>query len=132
MTHIIKMLHGRGTREMSARSLQALDGHADPGKFGRMFPKLEPLIIDDDPLFELGTAMKDAAPTDTAGDNPDIPGGFTYLGQFVDHDITLDLTPLDQQTADPLATQNFRTPALDLDSLYGPGPTCPETRSVGR
>ena len=122
MTHIIKMLHGRGTREMSARSLQALDGHADPGKFGRMFPKLEPLVIDDDPLFELATTMKDAAPTDVAGDNPDIPGGFTYLGQFVDHDITLDLTPLDQQTADPLATQNFRTPALDLDSLYGPGP----------
>lgn len=57
-----------------------------------------------------------------AGDNPNVPAGFTYLGQFVDHDITLDTTPLEQQEADPLATSNFRTPALDLDSLYGDGP----------
>jgi hypothetical protein len=114
--------HGESTRNMTRASLRALSGHGDPGKFGRMFPTLEPLHASDDALFELAQAMKDPDPADPAGDNPGIPAGFTYLGQFVDHDLTLDLTPLDAQAADPLATTNFRSPALDLDSLYGQGP----------
>jgi len=114
--------HGEVSREMTRASLNALSGHGDPGKFGRMFPMLDPFEIGDDPLFELAQAMVDSQPADPAGNNTKIPAGFTYLGQFVDHDITLDLTPLEQQQADPLATQNFRTPALDLDALYGPGP----------
>jgi hypothetical protein len=114
--------HGQSTRNMTRASLRALSGHGDPGKFGRMFPWLDPLQASDDKLFELAQSMQDPNPADPAGDNPHIPGGFTYLGQFVDHDLTLDLTPLDQQAADPLATTNFRSPALDLDSLYGQGP----------
>lgn len=112
--------HGHGVRGMSRESLQALAGNADPGKFGKMFPRLAPLHAEDDALFELAKAMRDEK-GDT-GDHPTLPAGYTYLGQFVDHDITLDTTPLDKQRADPLATQNFRTPALDLDSLYGDGP----------
>ncbi len=112
--------HGHGVRGMSRASLQALAGNAEPGKFGLMFPHLPPLQADDDALFDLATAMKDRRGPE--GDHPALPAGYTYLGQFVDHDITLDTTPLDQQRADPLATQNFRTPALDLDSLYGDGP----------
>jgi hypothetical protein len=50
-----------------------------------------------------------------------IPAGFTYLSQFIDHDITLDLTSINAKAADPQATENFRTPALDLDSVYGLG-----------
>src|SRR3712207_2015356 len=48
--------------------------------------------------------------------------GFTFVGQFIDHDITFDNTPLDQQNADPYATVNFRPPRYDLDSVYGRGP----------
>ena len=48
--------------------------------------------------------------------------GFTFIGQFIDHDITLDTTPLDQQQQDPDAKVNFRTPRYDLDSVYGRGP----------
>lgn len=112
--------HGHGIRGMSRESLQALAGNGDPGKFGKMFPRLRSLHAEDDALFELAKAMRDTR-GDT-GDHPELPAGYTYLGQFVDHDITLDTTPLDKQRADPLATQNFRTPALDLDSLYGDGP----------
>jgi hypothetical protein len=114
--------HGHATREITRASLRALSGHGDPGKFGRMFPALDPLFVEDDALAELAAAMKDPDPSSASGDNPAIPAGFTYLGQFVDHDITLDLTPLDEQEVDPLATQNFRSPGLDLDSVYGPGP----------
>lgn len=112
--------HGHGVRGMSRASLQALAGNADPGKFGKLFPRLAPLHADDDALFDLASAMRDDKGSE--GDHPSLPAGYTYLGQFVDHDITLDTTPLEQQHADPLATQNFRTPALDLDSLYGDGP----------
>jgi hypothetical protein len=51
-----------------------------------------------------------------------IPAGFTYLGQFVDHDITFDPTPLSAKTDDPLGRADFRTPRFDLDSVYGAGP----------
>ena len=57
-----------------------------------------------------------------AGNNDRIPAGFTYLGQFVDHDITLDLTSIGDKAADPDGIENFRTPALDLDAVYGLGP----------
>ena len=93
------------------------------GRFGRMVPELTtPLDVSDDALVALGLAMVDAAPADPAGDNANIPAGFTYLGQFIDHDITLDTTTLTESAQDPTAITNFRTPRLDLDSLYGPGP----------
>lgn len=118
----LELRHGSHSRAMSLTSLRALSGHGDPGKFGRMFPWLDPMHASDDKLFALAEAMADPDPASADGNNAAIPAGFTYLGQFVDHDITLDLTPLDQQEADPLATVNFRSPALDLDALYGPGP----------
>jgi hypothetical protein len=114
--------HGKGGRQPTRQFLDSLSGHDDPGMFGRMFPNLEPLAVDDGPLKELALAMKDASPDDPAGDNTDIPAGFTYLGQFVDHDITLDLTSFGDKESDPTAVENFRTPALDLDSVYGLGP----------
>ncbi|HEU4684795.1 MAG TPA: heme peroxidase family protein [Nitrospira sp.] len=55
-------------------------------------------------------------------DNPNMTAGMTFLGQFIDHDLTLDLkSPLMQQS-DPRRTTNFRTAAFDLDSVYGQGP----------
>jgi hypothetical protein len=112
--------HGHGAREPVPDALK-LAGNRNPGKFGRLFD-LPGLTVPDAALMALAVAMKDALPQDHTGDNPDIPAGFTYLGQFVDHDITLDLTPLHEQLADPGAVENFRTPALDLDALYGAGP----------
>ena len=67
------------------------------------------------------------------GDNPvladggTMTAGMTFLGQFLDHDLTLDLRSPLQQSAEPRRTTNFRTAAFDLDSLYGAGPdTSPE------
>ena len=55
-------------------------------------------------------------------DNPNMTAGATFLGQFLDHDITLDLRSPLAGTANPGATKNSRTPAFDLDSVYGGGP----------
>lgn len=54
--------------------------------------------------------------------NARIPAGFTFLGQFVGHDVTFDPTSSREQKTDLSAVRNYRTPALDLDSLYGSGP----------
>lgn len=113
--------HGRAGRHPTKATLDALAGHGDPGMFGRMFPRLAPLAVADDKLKALADAMLDAGPAG-GGNNPRVPAGFTYLGQFVDHDITLDLTSIGDKLEDPTAVENFRTPALDLDSIYGRGP----------
>jgi hypothetical protein len=61
--------------------------------------------------------LKDGA---DAEENLFVPAGYTYLGQFIDHDLTFDTTSnLDVASA---AASNLRTPSLDLDCLYGSGP----------
>ena len=53
-----------------------------------------------------------------------IPAGFTYLGQFIAHDLTFDRTlgvELGERVS-PAELLLGRSPLLDLDSLYGAGP----------
>jgi hypothetical protein len=57
-----------------------------------------------------------------------IPAGFTYLGQFIDHDLTFDKTTVMLgEDVSPAQLLQARSPSLDLDSLYGAGPTDPES-----
>lgn len=79
-------------------------------------------------LEELGKNMlEDPAVVDP----PDgtIDAGYTYFGQFVDHDITLDVDSRigfdllsDKNDQDARELTNYRTPNLELDSVYGDGP----------
>jgi hypothetical protein len=58
-------------------------------------------------------------PGPDAEENMYVPAGFTYFGQFIDHDLTFDTTStFDGQNA----PTNQRTPRLDLDCVYGRGP----------
>jgi len=52
-----------------------------------------------------------------------MPAGFVFLGQFIDHDLTFDNTPIPAQREDPDARTNFRSARLELDSVYGAGPS---------
>jgi Animal haem peroxidase len=55
-----------------------------------------------------------------------IPAGFTYLGQFLDHDLTFDKSALMEGVdISPADLVQSRSPSLDLDSLYGLGPQDP-------
>ena len=47
-------------------------------------------------------------------DNPNMTAGVTFLGQFLDHDITLDKKSELMQKANPKKTVNFRSAAFDL------------------
>lgn len=102
----------------------AVNTFVGPGKFGKMFPNSTPFQpAKDDGLTALAEAMNEPGGDDAKNDSK-IPSGFTYLGQFVDHDITFDKTSGFPATTinDPATIEQGRTPNLDLDSLYGFGP----------
>ncbi|MFC4069851.1 peroxidase family protein [Actinoplanes subglobosus] len=93
------------------------------GRFGVMFKNAPAFQPPEDLLRSLAAQMGEpSTPNPTDLDNPRIPAGFTFLGQFIDHDMTLDRTPLAEAQADPQALTNFDTPHFDLGSLYGRGP----------
>src|SRR5215216_861168 len=107
------------------------------GTFGRLFPRLSAFAQDSPEvrsrLLELGKqgGIMDAGdapppanpltPNPNNPDNPNLTAGITFLGQFLDHDITFDPTSSLQSQVDPATIPNFRTPAFDLDSVYGSG-----------
>src|SRR5829696_3047259 len=91
-----------------------------PSRFGKMFPDSDPFRPSDTALVELGRAMTSLE--NPAVNNSDIPAGFTYLGQFIDHDITRDETEGFPEIDDPELIEQGRRVTLDLDSLYGQGP----------
>ena len=101
------------------------------GRFGRLFRSLPPAQFgrnEAENLTNLATlGAKMSAKFDPPTDGPDpeesgIPALYTYLGQFVDHDITFDPASSLQMQDDPDALTDFRTPAFDLDNVYGRGP----------
>lgn len=77
------------------------------------------------PSDELLEAIADVMTQDGEDIDSPIPAGFTYLAQFVDHDLTRDRTdvPFGTPVTDPSLLTQARSPALDLDSVYGIGPT---------
>jgi hypothetical protein len=93
---------------------------ARDARFGRMFPYLPESDPGDRVIARLAEMMVNVAGGST--ENLNLPAGYTYFGQFVDHDITFDPTSKLQRDNDPNALVDFRTPRLDLDSLYGSGP----------
>jgi len=80
-------------------------------------------------LGQLGNMMGDPGRDPNAlSHNPADAGvssvsvGFTYFGQFVDHDIIFDVSSTLDADTDANTIHNMRSPALDLDALYGRGP----------
>ncbi|WP_374685929.1 heme peroxidase family protein [Promineifilum sp.] len=120
----------------------------EQGKFGRLFPMLPPFSTDTPTmraalrelgqpggLMDAGDDMDIVANPNLArdlivnpalslnnSDNPVLTAGMTFLGQFIDHDMTFDPTSSLERQTDPEAIQNFRNPVFELDSVYGSGP----------
>ena len=112
--------------------------HVFSGRFGRMFRTLPSYDLPDGSLIALGESMiqelEDGEldkPLGVPDDDENtalhegqlrLPAGYTYFGQFLDHDITFDPVSSLRRQDDPEALVDFRTPRFDLDSLYGRGP----------
>ena len=89
---------------------------APPFRFSRVGPKGTPLGAA--VIRKLARAM-----VEEGGGTGDIPAGYTYLGQFIDHDLTMDRTTVMLgDDVRPIDMLQGRSPRLDLDSLYGNGP----------
>ena len=106
--------------------------------FGRMFPKLKPFA----PSTDLDTSLSALGSLANAmlepGGGFDTTSGaiYTYWGQFLDHDITLDLEPQPSAffsfagngSRAPLIDPNgaivydYESKRFDLSSIYGGGP----------
>ena len=128
--------HGGGVRgaDLSRRSNQF------QGRFGRMFRTLPAADFTDNDLHKLAHEgmTAEAEKAEIAGmlvrvataenevddeENFGIPAGYTYFGQFIDHDLTFDPASSLQGQNDPDGLTDFRTPRFDLDSLFGRGPS---------
>lgn len=114
----------------------------DSGKFGRMFGSLPPFSSDNPSarasLMRLGAPLGPMDAQDPQGtalelitnkemsvgnvNNGKMTAGMTFLGQFLDHDMTFDPTSSLERQADPEHIENYRTPTLALDNIYGGGP----------
>jgi len=117
---------------------------ASPQTFGRLFPNLPPFaqpteavkaalremgkpggIMDARDQLDRGPIqlIVDPSLNTVNRDNQFHTAGTTFLGQFLDHDMTFDASsPLGIPTP-PENVTNVRTPSFDLDSMYGAGPT---------
>jgi hypothetical protein len=125
MNILFKLLHGR------VRGLDRVIRSPDErGRFGRMF-QLKPAKFgqsDSENEANLKLLAKSmVADFDKPFDGVDpeesgIPALYTYLGQFIDHDLTFDPGSSLQKQNDPDALVDFRIPAFDLDNVYGRGP----------
>jgi hypothetical protein len=103
------------------------EAESSPFKFGRLFQRPRKLLVakklDKDEsikgLIQLGLSMNDPQQHGhLEPEDSNIPAGYTYLGQFIAHEITFHDTK--ELPVEELQPQNLRSPSIDLDSLYGP------------
>lgn len=95
------------------------------GKFGRLFRshhKVHPLYTNPKDLIELGKVGGIMDSKGVKEVTQTVPLGHIFLGQFIDHDITLDTESRFDEVNVPGEIENFRTPNLELDSIFGEGP----------
>jgi hypothetical protein len=120
---------GHAVGDPRGSDIAVTKGRSAEARFGLMFKTLPAYSPPDRLLIELARTMEDPRTpgTDPSSgdelDNDAVPAGFTFLGQFIDHDMTRDTTPLALQQQDPKGLVNFDTPVFDLGSVYGGGPT---------
>jgi hypothetical protein len=90
-----------------------------------MFPDLQarkPTGLETAKRFGAPGGLMDGGQTTDDQQNKGFPSGFTYFGQFIDHDLTLDATSSFDRQSDPNGLVDFRSPRLDMDNVYGQGP----------
>ncbi len=116
---------GRDEGAATAAAVAALStaDSGPPFRFSRMGPKGTNRQLGEGIRKKVGHEMAAGG-----GGAQGVPAGFTYLGQFVDHDLTFDKTTVTFGAfISPAMLLQGRSPSLDLDSLYGAGPSDPES-----
>jgi Animal haem peroxidase len=138
----VVLLRGGG-RALAGPASAAAGASPAPGQpaamFGRMFPKLKPFSPDADITAALAdlAALSDAMLEPGGGVDTTHGALYTYAGQFVDHDVTLDLQPQPDAffsfakntkrspLLDPAGSTvfDYESKKLNLSQIYGGGPS---------
>src|SRR6476620_12483392 len=108
-----------------ARARVAIDAPLAPATYTRMFPELPSFEADEQFLLALGRVggLCDCGDIEDSPDSlGDTAAGWPIFGQFVAHDITADRSILRSHT-NSAELHNARSPQLNLECLYGDGPT---------
>ena len=117
--------HPTAARAHCLAPSRSIDAPVYGGTYDRLFPDLPPLDAEESFLHALGGrgGACDGSPFAERGDD-DAHGaaGWPFFGQFVAHDITADRSSLARH-ADTTTLRNLRSPRIDLECLYGDGPT---------
>lgn len=97
--------------------------------FGSMFPQLPAFHFSDRAAADLVATLQDPAP-DPAGvdrgsaeDSSTLPSEYTYLGQFIDHNLAFDRTPQPTANVNPSSLSNYESFRFDLNDVFGGGPS---------
>jgi Animal haem peroxidase len=109
----------------SRGSYVPLGVYTPEGRFGRLLPQLDartPTRPNVAAAMGAAGGCMDSGLEDGTRDSPALAAGFTFLSQFFDNDLDFDPTSSLERQVDPSALSNFRTPAFDLDNIYGAGP----------
>ena len=108
-----------------ARAKVSFDAPLGPTSYARMFPELPSFQADEQFLHALGRAggICDCGDVDdTPSSLGEAAAGWPIFGQFVAHDITADRSVL-RSHASTAELRNARSPQINLECLYGDGPT---------
>lgn len=114
--------HGMGHLHGSAAYCTVGHERQRGDRFGRLFD-LPALFTPAPTLHAIGKVGGPMNGGATASRTSSVDVGQIFFGQFVDHDITLDVeSSLSGVVRDAAEIGNTRTPTLDLDCIYGQGP----------
>jgi hypothetical protein len=109
----------------------SVDGPGPPTSmcFGTMFAKLSPFHYSDQAAADLAAKMESSTPdapgTDrgTSDDSATLPAEYTYLGQFIDHNLDFEETAQPTADVNPNSLTNFESFRFDLNNVFGDGPS---------
>ena len=114
-----KVKHGELDKKITKAMVD--DGQHRFGRLVEIKGNVTSLPVSEQLAATLAAAMTEPPADDTARDSP-IPSGYTFFGQFIDHDLTLDESSILGSTVDPATIVDIRTSFFDLDCVYWRGP----------
>ena len=113
-----KVGHGELDKKITKKVVD--DGKHNFGRLVEIKGNVTSMSVTEQQAEKVAGLMTEDPPDDPAHDSA-IPAGYTFFGQFVDHDLTLDEGSILGSTVDPETVEDIRTPFFDLDCVYGRG-----------